>query len=333
VQANWVVLDDKTGAELYRTDIIPGSPWNGYINYPTIHENVLYGYTYTGDIVATDLTDGSVKWVFEPPKFNGINVLGGNNPTRNAVVGTQTLLYTGNQIKTDYQPMWPNQGTYAFNKTTGELLWALKIGPCGEGNHIATAGGYLLTYGAYTAEWFLLGRGPSKTTVSASPATATQGSPVLITGSVTDQTPISKDTPAVSDESIPDWMTYLYDQKPMPIDATGVPVTLSYIDSNNNLYEIGTVTTDAATGTYALEWTPPIPGNYTIHADFAGSGAYGFSHGVTYIVAAEAPAATPAPTPTPASVADTYFLPVSIGMIIAIVIVLALLVLLLLRKR
>jgi hypothetical protein len=332
VGAQWVVLDDRTGVELYRTDALPGGPWNAYINYPTIHDNVLYGYGYTGDIIATNLDDGSVKWLFEPPKFNGINVLGGNNPTRNAVVGTQTLLYTGNQIKTDYQPMWPNQGTYAFNKTTGELLWALKIGPCGEGNHIATAGGYLLTYGAYTSEWFLLGRGPSKTTVSASPATATEGSPVLITGSVTDQTPISKDTPAVSDESIPEWMTYLYEQKPMPYNATGVPVTLSYIDSNNNLYEIGNVTTDAATGTYALEWTPPIPGEYTIYAEFAGSGAYAFSKGVTYIVAAEAASATPPPTPTPASATDMYVTGFGIGIIIAIVAV-GLVLVLMLRKR
>jgi disulfide bond formation protein DsbB len=48
---------------------------------------------------------------------------------------------------------------------------------------------------------------------------------------------------------------------------------------------------------------------------------------------AEAPQATAAPTPTTASMADQYFLPVSIAIILAIVIVGAVLALLLLRKR
>ena len=46
-----------------------------------------------------------------------------------------------------------------------------------------------------------------------------------------------------------------------------------------------------------------------------------------------APAATPSPTPTPASAADLYFVPLSIGMIVAIVIIGALLAVLILRKR
>jgi hypothetical protein len=47
----------------------------------------------------------------------------------------------------------------------------------------------------------------------------------------------------------------------------------------------------------------------------------------------QAPAATATPTPTPASMADLYFLPLSVGMIIAIVVIGALLAVLILRKR
>jgi hypothetical protein len=47
----------------------------------------------------------------------------------------------------------------------------------------------------------------------------------------------------------------------------------------------------------------------------------------------EAPQATAAPTQTPASIADQYFLPVSIAIILAVIVVGAVLALLLLRKR
>jgi hypothetical protein len=136
----------------------------------------------------------------------------------------------------------------------------------------------------------------------------------------------------VADENQSDWMLYVYKQFERPTTAVGVEVVLTVMDPNNNPYEVGRATSDA-NGFYSVAFTPPVPGKYTIYATFEGSKAYYGSSAETAINVEDAPAATPAPTPTPASVADMYFLPVSIGMIIAIVIVLALLVLMLLRKR
>jgi hypothetical protein len=76
-----------------------------------------------------------------------------------------------------------------------------------------------------------------------------------------------------------------------------------------------------------------IPGDFTIHAVFAGTNAYWPSSDTTSFTVGATPEATPQPTPTPASMADLYFMPMSVGMIIAIVAVIALLALLLLRKR
>jgi len=127
-------------------------------------------------------------------------------------------------------------------------------------------------------------------------------------------------------------MGYVYQQKPLPTNFTGVPVTISVLDSNGNFRPIGTATTDA-TGTFRLTWTPDIPGNFTVVASFAGTNGYWPSNSEDGFNVMQAPAATTAPTPTPASMADLYFLPVSIAIIIAIVIVGAVLALLMLRKR
>jgi hypothetical protein len=137
---------------------------------------------------------------------------------------------------------------------------------------------------------------------------------------------------AVSDESQGDWMKYVYQQFECPANATGVEVVVEALDPNNNFYEVGRATSDG-TGFYSVAFTPEVPGKYTIIASFAGSKAYYGSYAETAINVEEAPAPTPEPTPTPASIADMYFLPVSIGMIVAIVVVGALLALLMLRKR
>ena len=66
--------------------------------------------------------------------------------------------------------------------------------------------------------------------------------------------------PAVSDASMSSWMEYVYMQKPKPTNATGVPVTLSVIDSNGNYRHIGTTTSDAS-GMFGFTWTPDISGH------------------------------------------------------------------------
>jgi hypothetical protein len=103
------------------------------------------------------------------------------------------------------------------------------------------------------------------------------------------------------------------------------------LDPNNNEYNVGT-TTSNTDGTFGLTFTPQVPGQYTVIATFAGSESYYSSHATTYLSVTEAPAATPEPTSPPASLADLYFMPMSIGIIIAIVVV-GLLLFLMLRKR
>jgi hypothetical protein len=135
--------------------------------------------------------------------------------------------------------------------------------------------------------------------------------------------------PAVADANMSDWMLYVYKQFARPADVVGVDVVVEVLDPNGNSYEVGRTTSDSD-GFFKLAFTPAVPGEYTIIATFAGSGAYYGSHAKTAINVDSAPAATPPPTPTPAPMTDTYVTGFGIGIIIAIVIGFALL---LLRKH
>ena len=128
-------------------------------------------------------------------------------------------------------------------------------------------------------------------------------------------------------------MGYVYQQKPLPTNFTGVPVTIDVVDSNNNYRNIGTAMTDA-TGMYSLTWTPDISGNYTVIATFHGNNGYYPSYSeTTFTVGSPHATAIPAsPTPAP-SAADLYFVPAIAGLFVLIIIVAVVIVLMISRKR
>jgi hypothetical protein len=175
---------------------------------------------------------------------------------------------------------------------------------------MAAADGYVVGMNGYENQIYCFGKGLTATTVSAPVTAVPQGNSVLIQGTVTDQSPgqtclgiPAAGTPAISDDSMSDWMAYLYMQQPKPTNATGVPVMLTAFDPNNNTEIIGTVTSDAS-GNYAIDWTPPVPGIYKITATFYGTNSYFGSTAETALDVSKAPVAqvpiaTPAGTPPP----------------------------------
>ncbi len=197
-------------------------------------------------------------------------------------------------------------------------------------------------WNGYDNSIYSVGRGPSATTVTASPVVSTFGDNVVIQGSVTDisagtqQSQVKADfpsgVPVASDASMASLMAYVYQQQPHPTNFTGVPVNVFVLDSNGNYRQIGTTTTDLS-GSYSLTWKPDIPGNYTVYAVFAGTNGYWPSSSETALNVMESPSATAAPTAPPTSIADLYFVPAIVGIIVAIIIVGIVLTLLILRKK
>jgi hypothetical protein len=145
-----------------------------------------------------------------------------------------------------------------------------------------------VTLNLYDNRIYCYGKGPSATTVTAAPKVTALGSSVLIEGTVTDQSPGAKGSPAMSDESMSDWMEYMYMQQAMPANPQGVTVKLYSIDPNGNYQDIGTATTDIG-GCFGKSWVPPVPGDYFLMAEFEGSASYGSSYATTYFTVDEAP--------------------------------------------
>jgi outer membrane protein assembly factor BamB len=322
--------------------------WN-YQNLGT--EQVNYGNLYVGGfsgiIYCFDDKTGNLLWTYGNggegnSTLSDLTTPWGRYPTAISTIADGKVYLVTNEHSPN-TPLYKGAELRCINATDGTEIWTIMdYGGGADGGQCTIADGYLTTFNAYDCQVYCFGQGPSQTTVTAPDPVTSVGSPMVIRGTVTD---ISAGTtqneqamnfpngvPCVSDASESAWMEYVYMQKPKPADATGVPVTIDVIDSNNNYRNIGTAISDSS-GMFTLTWTPDISGNYTVIATFAGSNSYWGSSAETSFYATEAPTATPAPTPTPASMAEQYFLPMSVGLIIAMVVVIALLALSLLRKK
>ncbi len=348
--ANWG-YSIATGNYLWGPSYVPATSsvdWNFPIWYTDCCDyGNLYSDGFSGILSCWNDTTGALEWTF-----------GNGGPGNSTNAGTATpygyypefiecigdgQIYMAGNDHSPTTPLYKGAQLYDVNATSGAELWQIS----GWGNQMsgaegAVAAGYLTVFNPYNSEIQCFGQGPSQLTVTA-PNTATQvGTPIVIRGTVMD---ISAGTtqnqeamdfpngvPCVSDASQGAWMQYVYDQFPMPTNVTGVPVTISVIDSNGNYRTIGTTTSDAS-GMFTLSWAPDIPGSYTVIANFAGSNSYYPSSSETSFYATAAPTATPGPTTTPTSVADLYFVPAIAGLFVLIIIVLAVVVLLMFRKR
>jgi hypothetical protein len=208
---------------------------------------------------------------------------------------------------------------------------------------MAIADGRLTLRNNYDNQIYCYGKGPSAITVSAPQTIPALGSSIMVTGTVTDQSPSGrhnvagsldfalKGTPAISDADQEAWMEHLFQGNTLPPNAKGVPVSLDTIDPNGNLVHIGDATSDM-NGNYGLPYTPEIPGTYQIIATFKGSNAYGPSTATTYLSVTEA---APTPSMQPAVAlppTEMYILGIGVAIIIAVAIVGAVLALII-RKR
>ncbi|MBT0159933.1 PQQ-binding-like beta-propeller repeat protein [Candidatus Bathyarchaeota archaeon A05DMB-2] len=305
--------------------------------YSSAYAGILYCYdTKTGNLLFTYGNGGvpgnDTNSGFEVP---------GPYPTFVNAIGND-VVYLVTSEHTVETPVFKGAMTRAVNATDGTEIWTLSSYVTEFFTQsFAVADGFATWFNSYDNSIYTVGRGPSATTVSAPGAGLAFGQPLVITGTVMDISAGTKQkeqaarfpngVPVISDASMTEWMGYVYQQKPRPTNATGVTVTLSVVDANNNCREIGTATTDMD-GFFSFEWTPDIPGKYTVIATFAGTNGYWPSHAESAFTVMAEPEATPEPTPMPQSAADLYFVPAVVGIIIAIVVV-GVAIILMQRKR
>jgi len=283
---------------------------------------------YDGQIYAYNATTGTLLWIYNATSVGRESPYGDNMPLMlGAVCDGKVYVYSSEHSPS--KPLWRASYLRCINITDGTELWKLLNYHDGTGGTFGIADGYIVSSSQYDNLIYCIGKGPSAVTVDAPMTAITAGSSVVIRGTVTDQSPGAKGTPAIADADMQAWMEYLYEQQAMPTNAKGVEVTLDTIDPNGNFVHIGTVTSDTSGG-FKKTFTPEVPGEYTVIATFAGSKSYGSSYAQTYLSVSEAPPAPAAPEPQAAAPDNTLTI---IGTGIAVIIAVAIATILLLRKR
>ncbi len=311
---------------------------NGYIVY-----GMLICGTMSGVVEAYNVTNGQLAWKYEV-RDPYMQTLWSNNWPVGHLFAAAGKIYFANLEHSANQPL-PRGGPFVcLNATTGDEIWRANglFRQTVWGGRAVIGDSIIATMDTYDQRIYAIGRGPSAVSVAINDDVIPLGDSVLVQGSVTDVSPGLSDkvlqarfpngVPAVSDASMSDWMLHVYKQFPAPTNVTGVDVMLSVLDPNGNAYSIGTTTTDA-NGHFSLLWKPEVPGKYTVFATFTGTKGFYPASTETAIGVTESATTAPTATAAPVSMADAYFVPLSVGMIIAIIVIGAILALLLVRKR
>jgi len=299
----------------------------------------LYSVGVAGIVYAYDLTTGDTAWTYNMTDPYGEPVTGNNWWGWISVIADGKV-YVGTLEHSAEMPL-PRGGPFiCLNATNGDEIWRVNgmFRQTRWGGCAVMGDSIIATMDTYDQRIYAIGKGPSATTVAASPKSSVHGNSVVVEGMVTDISAGTKDdaltarfpngVPAVSDANMSDWMLHVYKQFEKPADVVGVEVVVSVLDPNNNCYEVARATSDAS-GYFGCTFEPLVPGFYKVIATFEGSGAYYGSYAETFINVEEAPAATPVPTPVPQEPVGTYFAISTIVLLVAI----AVAVILLLRKR
>jgi outer membrane protein assembly factor BamB len=231
--------------------------------------NVYNGKAYTigsfGVIDCLDATTGDFLWNFTAPSL-GYGETQGLEYTPLSLcffihdASGRNLMYLHGSTgwAGESSPIRRDGAIFCVDADTGDLVWRLTAYPNTANNALSKViitDGRIMYLDNHDNQIYCLGKGPSATTVSAPQTVPALGSSVTLTGTVTDQTPTGKrdlngnmvplkDTPAISDQYMDAWMEYKFHQRPMPTDAKGVEVSLTAIDPNGNLIQIGNATSD-----------------------------------------------------------------------------------------
>jgi hypothetical protein len=244
----------------------------------------LYSGYFGGKLYCHDITDGELLWTYELQGVGYESPYGDYNMGYAGTYVADGKIYLTSSEHSPTQPLWRGSYLRCIDAYTGDELWKSL-------NYVsgwAIADSCIVAGNHYDNRMYVYGKGPSATTVSVRSDVIAEGDTMMITGTVTDQSPGAMGTPAIADEHMDAWMDYMYMKQAMPHDAVGVTVRLTAYDPNGNFQDIGTVTTDSH-GNFGKSWLPPVPGEYYVLAEFEGTASYGSSSATTYFVVEETP--------------------------------------------
>jgi hypothetical protein len=296
-----------------------------------------------GEYNAYDLSNGNHLWTYDINDPYSESLFGNSWP---APVGfiTDGKIYGFHMEHSVINPMPRGAPTFAVDIETGEEIFrinGLRMGTRWGGQPII-GDSVIVGMDTYDNSITALGKGPSATTVATAQTGVSKGSKSLISGTVMDVSPGTKQTntmlrfpdgvPAVSDASMSAWMLYVYKTEQLnPMDILGVTVQLEAYDPDGEYLYIGAAETDMY-GNYGLEFTPAKEGTYWIMASFKDSGAYYGSVDTAYLAVGPAVSVSGPITPEPTGAEPIISTEIAIVLVVAVAAI-AVVAFLALRKR
>jgi outer membrane protein assembly factor BamB len=286
-----------------------GMPYGVFTAYQNgVGNEFHYVQSYDGYLYAYNVDNGSIAWKFYSGN-SGLETPYNTWPWWGNPVSADGKVYASTGEHSATNPQLKGNRMYCIDQN-GNEIWSIAGAYGGK----SIADDTLLAFQGNTGNLLAFARGQTAMTISVSDKVLNAGSRVLIEGTITDQSPAQPGTPCVSKDSMSAWMEYIHLTRPKPTNATGVPVTLSYVDPDGASHVITTVTSDL--DGFRYEWTPPTSnGIYQIRATFDGDESYWPSYTTTAISVGSAPSAVVSPTSPasqpPSSAAPTATIPTS----------------------
>jgi len=327
------VFSLETGRHLYSTEPqVFADSWGGATSNSSPEKVIVYGKLIEGSgggiIYCYDAADGTLLWTFEQKdKYN--ESYHRENWWAVPCFVSSGMIYIGYQVHSSQVPLPRGAPFYALDIETGEVVWQIDgaFRQLAWGGRAIIGDSIIATIDSYDSQVYAIGKGPSAMTVTASNAVVTATDTVLISGTVMDVSPgteqdnvirrFSKGVPAVSDESMSDWMLYVYKNFARPEGTTGVEVTV-FVQQGDHVINVGKTVSDA-NGRFSIPWATPegATGVFDVIAYFDGSGGYFGSFAKSEVVVLEAPVVVEVDTPP----YGWYILGAAIAIIAAIAVV------------
>jgi outer membrane protein assembly factor BamB len=287
----------------------------GYLAFYDKWYGPAYGYgkfftgRVSGVVTCYDLETGEVEWTYDVRDDYHENTWSNNYQIEYHFLADGKICLSNGE-HSPINPLPRGGPLIVLDVENGTEIWRLNWVNNWWGGHVMIGDSTMVGLNGYDNRLYAIGKGPSKTTVSIKNNVISQGSSVLIDGTILDVSPGTEDIalqmrfpngiPAVADESMTDWMQYVYMQYERPTDVEGVDVFLKIQDPNGDWYS-ATVTADE-NGVFSHMWTPAIEGEYHVTAMFEGSNSYYASQATTTFGVDQAPADD---VPSAEEIADT----------------------------
>ena len=280
--------------------------WGGGFQVSTaIAYNKLFSAGYAGIVYCYDVKTGKLLWTYnatDPYVYSETyqREIGSSNWPLYILFITDGKIYLGEVEHSPGDPRARGAPFICLDVETGEEVWRVNglFKQTAWGGRAIIGDSIIATMDTYDQRVYAIGKGPSATTVSATPKVVANGQSIVIEGTVMDVSPGTRDSgiamrfpngvPAVADECMGDWMLYAYKQFPRPSNVTGVWVTFDVIGPDGKWEHVGGTTTDDS-GMFSIPWKPPKEGLWTIVITFPGSKSYYPSYARKTILVEPAP--------------------------------------------